>query len=121
MKVYEYGEQCPHEGILWSDLTLSNEQSFEAIKTAIVAKFELNLSLTAEALDEHDDADYIEAHIKQKNYDQKRLREAKFASSMAVLCRTDKVFIRQRDVAEYVGCDYWSLLAAKEIKDKTNA
>ena len=128
MKVYEYGEQCEHDGILWSDLVLGNERSFEAIKTALVAKFELNLLLTTEALDESypDDATddaiqyYIDAHLEQKKYDMKRLSQAKQVMSMAALVRIDKVFIRQREVAEYVGCDYWSLLAAKEIEKLKN-
>lgn len=128
MKVYEYGEQCEHDGILWSDLVISNEQSFEVIKTALVAKFELNLLLTTEALDESypddttDDAIqyYIDAHLEQKKYDMKRLSQAKQVMSMAALVRIDKVFIRQREVAEYVGCDYWSLLAAKEIEKLSN-
>ena len=128
MKVYEYGEQCEHDGILWSDLVISNERSFEAIKTALVAKLELNLLLTTEALDESypDDATddaiqyYIDAHLEQKKYDMKRLSQAKQVMSMAALVRIDKVFIRQREVAEYVGCDYWSLLAAKEIEKLKN-
>ena len=128
MKVYEYGEQCEHDGILWSDLVLGNERSFEAIKTALVAKFELNLLLTTEALDESypDDATddaiqyYIDAHLEQKKYDMKRLSQAKQVMSMAALVRIDKVFIRQREVAEYMGCDYWSLLAAKEIEKLKN-
>ena len=128
MKVYEYGEQCEHDGILWSDLVLGNARSFEAIKTALVAKFELNVSLTTEALDESypDDATddamqyYIDAHLERKKYDMKRLSQAKQVMSMAALVRIDKVFIRQREVAEYVGCDYWSLLAAKEIEKLKN-
>ena len=128
MKVYEYGEQCEHEGILWSDLIISNEQSFEAIKTALVAKFELNVSLTTEALDESypDDATdddiqyYIDAHLEQKEYDLAVLNLAKSAKTMMHLMRIERVFIRQREVAEYVGCDYWSLLAAKEISKTTN-
>ena len=128
MKVYEYGEQCEHDGILWSHLVRGNERSFEAIKTALVAKFELNLLLTTEALDESypDDATddaiqyYIDAHLEQKKYDMKRLSQAKQVMSMAALVRIDKVFIRQREVAEYMGCDYWSLLAAKEIEKLKN-
>lgn len=121
MKVYEYGEEDNEEGMYWSGLALSNEQSFEAIKTAIVAKFELNLSLTTEALDEHDDEDYINGHLEQREYDKTRLNLARHAKIMMHLCRIDRVFVRQREVAEYVGCDYWSLLAAKEIAEKTNA
>ena len=128
MKVYEYGEQCENYVILWSCLTGINEQSFEVIKTALVAKFELNVSLTAEALDESypDDAtddeiqDYIDAHLEQKKYDLERLGQARQAMSLASLCRIDMVFVRTREFTEYVGCDYWSLLAAKEIKKLSN-
>lgn len=121
MKIYEYGEEDNEEGMYWSCLTLHNEQSFNAIKAAIVAKFELNLSLTTEALDEHDDEDYINGHLEQREYDKTRLNLARNAKTMMHLCRIDRVFVRQRDVAEYVGCDYWSLLAAKEVRSKTNA
>ena len=128
MKMYEFGEQCEHEGILWSGLTLINEQSFEVVKTALIAKFELNVSLTVDALDESypDDAtsadieSYMDAHLEQRQYDVKRLQQVKSVMSMASLCRIDKVFIRERDVAEYVGCDYWSLLAAREISKLNN-
>lgn len=128
MKVYEYGQQCEHDGVLWSDLVIGSEQSFEAIKTALVAKFELNLLLTTEALDESypDDATddaiqyYIDAHLEQKEYDIAVLNLARSAKTMIHLMRIDKVFIRAREVAEYVGCDYWSLLAAKEIAKTSN-
>lgn len=120
MKVYEYGEQCEHDGLLWSCLVIDSPQSFEIVKTAIIAKFELNVSLTAEALDEHDDQDYIDAHIEQKRYDVARLEQARKAANAQDLETIRGVFIRHRDVAEYVGCDYWSLLAAKEVDKKTN-
>jgi hypothetical protein len=120
MKVYEFGERCEHEGILWSGLVTDNAQSFDVVKTALVAKFELNVSLTAEALDEHDDPDYISAHLEKKTYDVARLVLARKAESIEELCRIDTFFVRHRDVAEYVGCDYWSLLAAKEVKKAHN-
>ena len=115
MKVYEYGEQCEHDGLLWSQLVIDTPQSFDAVKTSIVAKFELNVSLTAEALDEHDDQDYIDAHLERKRYDVARLRLARQAINADDLQKIEGIFIRHRDVAEYVGCDYWSLLAAKEV------
>lgn len=121
MKIYEFGERCEHDGTLWSQLVVDNVQSFEMVKTAIIAKFELNVSLTAEALDEHDDKDYIDAHLERKRYDVARLRLARQAIIADDLQKIDGIFIRHRDVAEYVGCDYWSLLAAKDVKNKTNS
>lgn len=120
MKIYEFGERCEHDGMLWSQLVVDNAQSFEMVKTAIIAKFELNVSLTAEALDEHDDKDYIDAHLERKRYDVARLEQARAAINSQDLEAISGIFIRHRDVAEYVGCDYWSLLAAKEIEKKTN-
>lgn len=128
MKVYEFGERCEHDGILWSDLVVDNPQSFEMVKTAIIAKFELNVSLTTEALDESypDDATdeevqyYIDAHLERKHYDVARLELARQAVNADDLQRIDGMFIRHRNVAEYVGCDYWSMLAAKEVDKKTN-
>lgn len=117
MKVYEYGERCPHEGVFWSELTLANNGSYMAMKTAIVAKFELNLLLTAEALDEHDDEDFIAAHLERKKYDAKRLNQARACRSMDDLLKIDRVFVRERSVSEYVGCDYWSLLAKDTVRD----
>lgn len=121
MKVYEYGEQCEHDGLLWSCLVIDSPQSFEIVKTAIIAKFELNVSLTAEALDEHDDKDYIDAYLERKRYDVARLEQARAAINSQDLEAINGIFIRHRDVAEYVGCDYWSLLAAKDVKNKTNS
>lgn len=123
MKVYEYGEQCPHDGILWSNLVISNDQSLEAVKAGLIAKLELDTSLTAEALDDgnDDDADYITALTEQKERDLSRLDLVRGAKFLSHLCRIDKIFVRQRDVAEYAGCDYWSLLAAKEVSKTTNA
>ena len=121
MKVYEYGERCEYEGILWSDLVVDKFESLDIVKTAIIAKFELNVSLTAEALDEgEDDQDYINAYMERKRYDVSRLELARSALSAQDLEAIDGIFIRHRDVAEYVGCDYWSLRAAKEIDGKTN-
>lgn len=128
MKVYEYGERCEQLEWLWSDLVVCNTQSFDIIKTAFIAKFELNLLLTTEALDESypDDATaeeikyYIDAHIEQKKYDAERINKIKQVMSLASLARIKGVFIRQRDIAEYIGCDYWSLLAAKTVREKTN-
>lgn len=120
MKIYEYGEQCEHDGLLWSCLVVDNPQSFEMVKTAIITKFELNVSLTAEALDEHDDQDYIDAHLERKRYDVARLELARQAVNAQDLEAIDGIFIRHRDVAEYIGCDYWSLLAAKEIGKISN-
>lgn len=120
MKIYEFGERCEHDGMLWSQLVVDNAQSFEMVKTAIIAKFEMNVSLTAEALDEHDDQDYIDAHLERKRYDVARLEQARAAINSQDLEAISGIFIRHRDVAEYVGCDYWSLLAAKEIEKKTN-
>lgn len=121
MKVYEFGERCEHDGMLWSDLVVDNKDSFEAVKTAFIAKFELNVSLTAEALDEHDDQDYIDAHLEQKRYDVARLELARAAINAQDLEAVNGIFIRHRNVAEHVGCDYWSLLAAKEVDKKINS
>ena len=148
MKIYEFGEQCEHEGILWSQLVIDSSQSFDMVKTAIVAKFELNVSLTAETTGkplpkaqllaslmcassineygeygeygEYDDQNYINALLEQRKHDIARLEQARAAINAQDLESIEGIFIRHRDVAEYVGCDYWSLLAAKEIEKKTN-
>lgn len=117
MKVYEFGESDLTDGLLWSDLVAGNSDAVKAIQTALIAKFELNLSLTAEALDEHDDYDYVQAHLEQKHYDADRLEQARRADTFDKMLAIKGVFICERNVAEYIGCDYWSLLAAQQIAE----
>ena len=124
MKVYECGEVCQDEGVFWSELILDNGQSFDAVKACFVAKFELNVQLTTDALDEgfayandHDVSAYVNDHLIQKYDDMRRLSLARAATTLDELRDINLVFIKSRDVAEYAGCDYWSLLASKAVSD----
>lgn len=127
MKVYEYGERCEEQGLLWSNLVIESEQSFSMIQASLIAKFELNISLIAEALDEYwpDDCGvseagrehYVNANLADKDNYLHQLSQARAATSLSDLCAIGDVFITKRGVAEYVGGDYWSLLADKAVND----
>lgn len=128
MKVYECGEVCQKEGVFWSELILDCDQSFDIVKACFVAKFELNVQLTTDALDEsfayaddHDVSDYVNDHLIQKDDDMRRLNLARAATTFDELSSIDLVFIKPRNVAEYAGCDYWSLLASKTVSETVGA
>lgn len=127
MKVYEYGERQEEEGLLWSNLVIENERSFQMIQASLIAKFELNISLIAESLDEvwpddHgvSDADYkhfVSANLADKDTYLHRLSQARAAASLSDLCAIGDIFVRSRSVAQSIGSDYWSLHADKTVND----
>lgn len=127
MKIYEFGEEHEEEGILWSNFAIDNEQSLQVVKASLIAKFELNISLMVEALDEdwpddHGVSDqgreyYVNANLADKDKYLYRLSQAKAATSLNDLCAIDDIFLRSHNVVEYVGGDYWSLLAEKTVDD----
>ena len=122
MKVIEFGEQCEYEGVFWSQIAVCNDKTFEIIKTALIAKFEKNILLSSEALDEgEEDKDYIDALIDMKTYNARRLNQVKKAQFIDELIKVDAVFVRESEVVENVGGDYWSQQASKDLESIANA
>lgn len=113
MKVYEYGEVCPDDGIHWSKLVAKNEQSFSIIKASFIAKLEYCIADMVDEIDSADDDSYLDALTQQNQFEVARLNIIKSATTFDQLCKAAEVFVTERDVSESINEDYWVMLSEK--------
>lgn len=113
MKVYEYGEVCPDDGIHWSKLVAKNERSFSIIKASFIAKLEYCIADMVDEIDSADDDSYLDALTQQNQFEVARLNIIKSATTFDQLCKAAEVFVTERDVSESINEDYWVMLSEK--------